>query len=253
MVEIVDHDLITEVPELAAELAKRVVGGILSAARVYAPTQENAEGKKVHVDLPIVDGVLYVGPELGTCVTTVRFDLAELCKKKSPLRGPLAEVGTNLRARVNYAEHGKWLKIHDKNVRSGGLGASGIGLVVAPGIAELQLELDEETLEKTTAVQAMLETRTSERLRLGPEAELDLSGVEADTVVLRISEDGIELSSMLERGYGGLAQVRVKPAMFPKVPMVVRVYELDDSSRLLRFSSRPGHMVVDQHLRVLRV
>ena len=253
MVEIADNNLFTDVPEIATELAKRVVGGILAAARAYAPTQENAEGKKVHVDLPILDGVLYVGPELGTCVTTVRFDLAELCKKKSPLRGALAEVGGSLRTRVNYTEHGRWLKIHEKNIRSGDLGVDGIGLVVAPGIAELQLELGEEAAARAGAIRELLAARTDERLRLGPAVELDLVGVDADTAVLRISEDGVELAEMLERGYGGLAQVRVKPAMFPKAPLSVQVYELDETSRLLRFSSSPGHLRVVQHIRVLRV
>lgn len=253
MIEIENDSLFTDVPEVAAELAKRVVGGLLTAARVYAPSQENAEGKKVHVDLPVLDGVLYVGPELGTCVTTVSFDLAELCKKKSPLRGALAEVGRSLRTRINYTEHGKWLKIHEKNVRSASLGATGIGLVVAPGIAELGLELTDAEVERVSALRALLDKRTSEDRRLGSDVGVNLSGVEAGTVVLCIGDDGIELGDTLERNYGGLAQVRVKPAMFPKVPLTVRVYEMDDSSRLLRFSSSPGHTHVEQFIRVLRV
>ena len=254
MVDIANNSLFTDVPEVASELAKRVTTGILAAARAYAPTRENSEGKKVHTALPVLDGVMYVGPELGTCVTTVRFELAELCKKRSPLRGALEEVGQSLRACVNYTDHGKWLKIHEKNVRTGELGVNGIGLVVAPGIAELRLKLGADEMARAVAVQSLLAARTDERLRLGPEVEVNLADVASDTVVLRVSEDGVDLADMLERDYGGLAQVRIKPSMFPKPPLTVRVYELDDSSRLLRFSSAPAaHLKVEQHIRVLRV
>jgi len=254
VIEVQEDTLYTEVPELAEELAKRVVGGVLKAARLFAPTQENLEGKKEHATLAVLDGVLYSGPELGPLVAAVSFDLVDLCKKKSPLREPLAQVGPRLCAAVNYGVHSPWLKLHEKSVRAAKFGARGAGLSVAAGIAELDLDLPPALRARAEALRESLAARTDDALLLGPEAALDLSVEDRDTVVVRVLADGrTETVDLLEPGAAVLAQARVKPAMFPKEPLSVRVYAGDETSRLMRFSCASGGMRVEQYLRVLQV
>jgi hypothetical protein len=165
-----DGTVRTDTPELACELAKRIVGGLLKAARAYVPTRKTEDDKKEYVDVSILEGAIYLGTDHSVCAAQIRPNLAALCKKKSPLRDVMGILGSNYSTRLNYGTASPWIKAHEKNVRSASIGPQGIHLEVAAGIVELDLSPTPESDAYARSVVETLRSRLqSFQLRFRPQ------------------------------------------------------------------------------------
>lgn len=252
MIEVTEDGWIrTEVQELAQEFAKRLVGGMLKAARSYVPTRENAAGKKEHCDVTLLNGSIYVGTDHSLYAAVIRLKLAELCKKKSPLRAAVEELGDGYSARLNYGQATPWLKTHEKNIRYAEIGPGGIRLMVAPGIVELDLSPTDESTAYGESVATMLSERVlDELLESGPHP---LPGeAPPGSTVLVVSEDGAGYSDRIDLGAPHL-QMRFKPSLLPGKDCEVRVYADPEGGKIVRVTTDEPTMHVDQFFRVLEL
>jgi hypothetical protein len=252
MIDITDEGLVkTEVPELAQEFAKRLVGGMLKAARSYVPTRENAEGKKEHCDVSLLNGAIYVGTDHSLYAAVIRLKLAELCKKKSPLRAAVETLADNYSARLNYGVASPWLKTHEKNIRYAEIGPDGIRLMVAPGIVELDLSPTEESTAYGESIATMLTSRVlDDFLESGPHP---LPGdAPAGAAVLVVTPDGASYSDAIDLESTAL-QMKFKPSLLPGKDCEVRVYADPEGGKIVRITTDEPTMHVDQFFRVLEL
>lgn len=241
----------TETPELAQEFAKRLVGGMLKAARSYVPTRENSEGKKEHCDVSLLNGAIYVGTDHSLYAAIIRLKLAELCKKKSPLRAAVEQLADGYSARLNYGVASPWLKTHEKNIRYAEIGPDGIRLMVAPGIVELDLSPTEESAAYGEEVAAMLSHRVQdELLESGPHP---LPGEAPEgAAVLVVTGEGATYSDAIDLTSNAL-QMKFKPNLLPGKDCEVRVYADPEGGKIVRITTDEPTMHVDQFFRVLEL
>jgi hypothetical protein len=251
MVNVDENGITTEAPEIAQELGKRIVGGLLRAARVFVPTRDNLEGKKVHCDVSLMNGAIYVGTDHSTYMAVIRPKLAELCKKKSPLRTATEELGDNYSALLNYGAASPWLKLHEKNIKSASIGPNGIKLVVADGLVELDMSPTAASTEYAEEVAQTVETRVlEENLEMGPITLGDPPS--ADLEVLTVSATAAEYVEFLVTDPPiGTIQMKFKPGALPGGECEVRVYADPEGGKIVRITTDGPLMHVDQFFRVL--
>jgi len=251
MIDILKDGIYTENVEIIQELSKRIVGGALKAARAYVPTRENSEGKRVHGDVALYNGTIYVGTDQSICTSTIELNMVEMCKKKSPLRSVLEDKQDFICAALNYGVAAPWLKLHEKNIRSARLSANGIHLIAIPNIVELNII---STLSNSTYAQSIKETLEDrvleEYLIAGPHILPELpSGI----IVVSISEDGVELNESFNIG-GTSSQMRINSSMFPKAKdRFISAYNDPLGDRIIKVSSDTGDTIVNQYIRVLQI
>ena len=251
MVQIDENGISTDAPEIAQELGKRIVGGLLRAARVFVPTRDNLEGKKVHCDVSLMNGAIYVGTDHSAYMAVIRPKLAELCKKKSPLRTAVEEMGDGYSALLNYGAASPWLKLHEKNIKSASIGRGGIRLVVADGLVELDMSPTQLSTEYAESVaQVVAERVLEENLEMGPITIGDPPS--PDLEVLTVSADGAEyVEFLVAEPPAGTVQMKFKPAALPGGECEVRVYADPEGGKIVRITTDGSVMHVDQFFRVL--
>ena len=237
-------------PEHAQEFAKRIVGGLLKAARAYVPTRESDEGKKVFCDVSIYDGSVIVGTDQSPFIGVVNINLVELSKKRSPLREPLAIIGNNYNACVNYGIANPWLKLHEKNVKYAEIGPEGIILAVVPGIVELNLSVTQESVDYATSVAQILQDRIAE-----PAYSIDVKWDQIEAVknasVLRIVDDTIIVSDVIDLDYKGLLQMKMRFKLLPEKDFTLMLYNDIHDTQIARFLTESNGVNVDQFFRIL--
>lgn len=246
------HEFETEVPELAEEFAARVVAGALKAARAFVPTRENLEGKKEHCNVPILNGVLYVGTDLSPYMATVQLRLAEMCKKRGELRPAIAAIEDRICAVANYGVSSPWLKLHTKNARSAYAGPDGLKLVVARGVVELDLALPPYLREYALKVKAIIESRVREDLLVAGPFPLP-DGEPATSYVLNVDDSGVTYAERLVKGFSGVAQLKIKAGFLPKGESTVFVYEDPLGGRIVQIKTDAPTFVSNQYFRTLVV
>jgi hypothetical protein len=244
-------DIYIDNPELAQELTKRVVSGALKACRTFIPTKENDEGKKVHCDVSLYNNTIYVGTDHSLCCSTVELKLPDMCKKKSPLRAIVES--TSISANLNYGLASPWLKTHEKNVRSAYIGPSGIRLIVAEGVVELNLAVSNSSIEYAERIIDTIYTRISDdNLLVGPFEIPEIS----DTTVLSVTNTGVNISKFFTPN-SEYAQIRLKPKSIPSPKSTISVYVdplADPSSiRIIKITSETDVLHIDQFFRILMI
>lgn len=244
-----DGTLRTEVPELAQEVGKRLVGGLLRLARSYVPTRDNAEGKKEHVDVPILGGAIYIGTDHSPYAAVIRTKLVELCKKKSPLRAAVEQMGDRYSASLNYGTASPWLKTHEKNIVRAEIGPGGIILSVVPGVVELRLSATDSGEAYARGVADMISRRVlEENLESGPHP---LPGEAPEgAMVLVVSEGGARYERIVDLESPDF-QMRFKPGLLPGSDCLVSMYADPLGGKIVRVTTDEATVHVDQFLRVL--
>lgn len=242
--------IVVGAPELAQELGKRIVGGLLKAVRSFVPTRENLEGKKEHCDVALKNGAIYVGTDHSVYAAVIRPKLADLCKKKSPLRSVIEQLGDGYSALLNYGTASPWLKIHEKNIRYAEMGPEGIRLVVADGLVELRMLPTAESSAYADEVAEIIETRVlEENLEIGP-LPLDVSDIPAWATVLCVTPEAATFREYLTDAPGEV-QMKFKPGVLPGSSCEVRVYADPEGGKVVRFTTDDATMHVEQYFRVL--
>lgn len=250
MIEVIDHRFETDVPELAQEFAARVVAGALKAARAYVPTREDADGKRTHCDVPILDGTLYVGDDLASHIATVQLRFSEMCKKRSPLRAAVEAVEGHVCTLVNYGAANPWIKTHAKNVRTASMGPDGMHLAVAPGLVGLTLALTPSQRRYAEAVRNRITERVRDDLALIHPTPVPDAG-DAAVVVLRVNPESgeVTLSDRMETA-SRLLQLRTR-ALAPG--QTVTAYSDPLGGAVFRLCSETPTYTATQFFRVLEV
>ena len=246
-----DGTVSTDNPELACELAKRIVGGLIKTARAYVPTRKTEDDKKEYVDVSILEGVIYIGTDHSLCAAAIRPNLSALCKKKSPLREAVGALGSNYSARLNYGTVSPWLKAHEKNVRSARIGPRGVHLEVAAGIVELDLSPTSESEAYARRVAEMLRTRISEGNVVHGPFRLEGSG-DTDMTILVVDENGARYVNRIDPASRSF-QLRFRPQLLPGGPCDVRLYRDTLGEMIVRFTTEEETMHIEQYFRALHL
>ena len=246
----VEETLLINAPELAQEVGKRVVGGLIKACRAYVPTRENMEGKKEHCDVSLMDGAMYIGTDHSVYAAIIRPKIDEMCKKKSPLRAAFEQLSGKYGARLNYGVASPWLKVHEKNIRTASFGPGGIKLVVAEGLVELDLSLTDETTTYAEQVKQTLDERVLDENRLLGPHPLSVSTASFD--VLEIDEEGARYRDRIDLE-SPKVQLKFKPGMLPGLDAEVSVYEDPEGGKIVRITTDDPTLHVDQYFRILHL
>jgi hypothetical protein len=246
-----DGTIYIDTPELAGEFAKRIVGGLIKAARAYVPTRKTEDDKREYVDVSILDGAIYLGTEHSLCAAMIRPDLAALCKKKSPLREMVSSLGGRYSARLNYGTASPWIKTHEKNVRSASIGPQGVRLVVAPGVIELDLSPTAESEAYARDVAETIRSRVLEENLVHGPFRLEGSG-ETDMTVLVVDEAGARYAERIDKASRSF-QLRFRPQLLPGGPCDVRLYRDPIGEMIVRFTTDEETMHVEQYFRALNL
>ena len=247
MIEVNDDNIVIEAPELAQELAKRVVGGLLKACRAYVPTRENAAGKKEHCDVSLMNGALYLGTDHSVYAAVIRPKIVDFCKKKSPLRAAMEAVAGSYNAKLNYGAASPWLKTHEKNIRGAVIGADGIRLIVAENLVTLDLSPTDESHEYAMLVEQMLAERVREEHLISGPHPIGASALGMDVLVVAEEAyycESIDLSS-------SDFQMKFRPELLPKGEHEVRLYADPEGGKIVRFTTDDDTAHVEQYFRVL--
>jgi hypothetical protein len=248
MIEITDGTAVITAPELAQEFGKRVVTGLLKACRAYVPTRENLEGKKEHCDVSLKGGAIYLGTDHSVYAAIIRPNTVDMCKKKSPLRDAMEQVGPSMNAKLNYGVATPWLKTHEKNIRSAVFGPDGIRLVVADGMVELDLSPTAASAEYAEAVaQTLAERVVEENLELGP-LPLGTSAKGFDVLYVTKEEAGYRATVDLDSAD---FQMKFRPELLPEADHEVRVYADPEGGKIVRVTTDSDAVHVEQYFRVL--
>ena len=249
MIEINDGTAVITAPELAQEFGKRVVGGLLKACRAYVPTRENLEGKKEHCDVSLKGGAIYLGTDHSVYAAVIRPNVVDMCKKKSPLRDAMVQVGPNVSAKLNYGVASPWLKTHEKNIRAATFGPDGIRLIVADGMIELDLSPTAESGEYAELVsQTLAERVLSDNLLLGPHSLADV--VDSSYAVLAVSADSAWYQQLVDLD-SDVFQMKFRPELIPDGNHTLSVYGDPEGGKIVRVTTTNEAVDVDQYFRVL--
>jgi hypothetical protein len=250
-VTLTDDKLIINKPELAQEVVKKIISGILKITRAFVPTKENLEGKKEHCDVAIREGIIYINSDHSVCLCQIQLNLTDFLTKKSILK-PIFENNLHLiNGNFNYGLASPWLKLHDKNIKSIVFSESELKLIVVDNIIELNLSPTLQSNAYIDTVCNIFDSRISEdSLIYGP---FELPEYSNNLTVLEISEDGIIEKDFLTNECKN-PQIKLKTKLIPKGDSFIFAYsDLSDGGPIIRISSSNPSFTSDQFFKVLLI
>lgn len=246
----------TDAEDALKELYKRVIQSILKPIKLLVPTVtiEDDDGKerRVHKDIPIVDNVLYVGTDRASCISTIEYNYAAMCKRKSTLQ-PLLE-GLSLNASMNYGTMKAWLKLYEASIRTAKIGSDGLQLTAIQGRVEVDCALTPGMRDYADGVKKVILERVQEKWRLVNPTPLPDLGDSPKVVVLGISSEGITVREEVRFEHGNdETQLKLAKGLIPVGDSCVTVYKdiKTDDARIVRITTHADHYVVNQYFRVL--
>ena len=242
--------LTTENPEIAQEIANKVLGGLLKIARAFVPTRENLEGKKEQCDVSLYGGTVFINTEHASYLALIELSLDEMCKKRGPLRPAIAQIMKSVSADINYGVLSPWLKLHGKNVKSAYIGIEGFKFVVAKNVIELNIP--------ATARSDSYAITTSETLdTMVPESSLIIEPIEVpaipdgyEAVVLSLTPEGLVLGDRLKINTG-CPQLKIRKSMIPAGNSFISAYTDTVEGYVIRLYTEGATFRADQYYRVL--
>lgn len=243
----------TNTPEATNDFASKIISGILKLVRKYVPTYTNSEDKKVHHDVAIIDGVLYVGSDKSPCIIKVGIKAENLCMKKMK---DMKEIlsGFPITTVVNYGTVNPWLKLHSKKIQKAYVNQDGIKLVVVPGFVELDLGITQAHIDYAEAVDNTIATRVLEENLVFSGRVEQMPELDSEMVVLCITKEGkVKFTDRVTKGFDGILQLRVASKILPVESMDISVYDDPLGNRIVRIFSEDTTMWCDMLFRVLPV